>query len=135
MTELRFPSDSPLGRPDFLIGCATASYQIEGAVHDGGREASIWDIFCRKPGAILDDSNGDVACDHIRLMDSDLDLIRELGFRAYRFSIAWPRMVTASGKPNPAGVDIYNRLVDGMLARDIEPMATLYHWDLPQRLE
>lgn len=135
MIDIRFPENSPLRRREFVIGCATSSYQIEGAVEAGGREPSIWDEFCRKPGAILDGSNGDVACDHINRMDGDLELIRELGFQAYRFSLSWPRLVRADGTLNPEGADVYNRLVDGLLARGIEPLATLYHWDLPQRLQ
>jgi len=135
MIDIRLPDDSVLNQDDFLIGCATASYQIEGAAQEGGREPSIWDEFCRKPGAILDGGNGDVACDHVHRMDADLDLIRELGFQAYRFSLAWPRLIRPDGSLNPEGAAVYNRLVDGLLARGIQPLATLYHWDLPQRLQ
>ncbi len=135
MIDIRLPDESPLRREDFVFGCATASYQIEGAVTEGGRQPSIWDEPCRKPGAILDGSTGDVACDHVHRMDADLDLIRDLGFRAYRFSLAWPRLIHADGTLNPEGADVYNRLVDGLLARGIRPLATLYHWDLPQRLQ
>jgi beta-glucosidase len=135
MTKIELRSESPILGRNFIIGCATASYQIEGAAREHGREPSIWDEFCRQPGAILDASNGDIACDHINRMDADLDLIGELGFQAYRFSIAWPRFVRSDGKLNRAGADIYERLVDGLLARGITPLATLYHWDLPQRIE
>ena len=123
--------------PDhFLFGVATSSYQIEGAAHEDGRGASIWDTFCAEPGRVLDASNGDVACDHYHLWPSDLDLIRSLGADAYRFSIAWPRIQPdGKGAINPAGLDFYERLVDGMLERGLQPYATLYHWDLPQTLQ
>lgn len=135
MTAILLPDDSVLLRRSFVIGCATAAYQIEGAVNDGGREPSIWDTFCRRPGAILDGSTGDVACDHLARMDEDLDLIRDLGFAAYRFSLSWPRLVRADGTLNAAGADAYERLVNGLLARGIEPLVTLYHWDLPESLQ
>ncbi|SMB80292.1 GH1 family beta-glucosidase [Deinococcus hopiensis] len=123
--------------PDhFIFGVATSSYQIEGAAHEGGRGPSIWDTFCREPGRILDGSNGDVACDHYHRWPADLDLIRGLGAQAYRFSIAWPRIQPdGKGAINPAGLDFYERLVDGMLERGLQPYATLYHWDLPQTLQ
>jgi len=122
--------------PDFLIGSATASYQIEGAVDEDGRGPSIWDTFSNTPGAIVNGDTGAVADDHYHRLESDLDLMKELGLEAYRFSIAWPRVQpTGSGEANPAGLDFYSRLVDGLLARGIRPIATLYHWDLPQPLE
>ena len=122
--------------PDFLIGSATASYQIEGAVHEDGRGPSIWDTFSHTPGRIVDGDTGDVADDHYHRLESDLDLMASLGLEAYRFSIAWPRIQPlGSGEPNAAGLDFYSRLVDGLLARGIRPIATLYHWDLPQALE
>jgi beta-glucosidase len=123
-------------RPDFLIGSATASYQIEGAAHEDGRGPSIWDTFSHTPGKIVNGDTGDVADDHYHRLDSDLDLMAELGLEAYRFSIAWPRVQpTGSGAANEKGLGFYSRLVDGLLARGIRPIATLYHWDLPQELE
>jgi len=123
--------------PDsFLFGVATSSYQIEGAAQEDGRGPSIWDTFCAEPGRILDGTNGDVACDHYHLWPRDLDLIKSLGAGAYRFSIAWPRIQpTGKGAVNAAGLDFYERLVDGMLERGLQPYATLYHWDLPQALQ
>ena len=122
--------------PGFLIGSATAAYQIEGAVHADGRGPSIWDTFSHTPGRIVDGDTGDVADDHYHRLESDLDLMASLGLEAYRFSIAWPRIQPlGSGEPNAAGLDFYSRLVDGLLARGIRPIATLYHWDLPQALE
>ncbi|HEY8023668.1 MAG TPA: GH1 family beta-glucosidase [Burkholderiaceae bacterium] len=121
---------------DFRWGCATSSYQIEGAVNADGRVPSIWDTFADTPGNIRDGSSGAVACEHYRRWPEDLDLAREIGFHAYRFSIAWPRIFSARGaKPNSAGLDFYSRLLDGMLERGLEPWATLYHWDLPQYLQ
>ncbi|TQS43942.1 GH1 family beta-glucosidase [Cryptosporangium phraense] len=121
---------------EFVFGSATASYQIEGAVHEDGRGPSIWDTFSHTPGKVLDGDTGDVADDHYHRLDEDLDLMAELGLEAYRFSIAWPRIVPAGrGAVNQAGLDFYSRLVDGLLARNIRPVATLYHWDLPQALE
>jgi beta-glucosidase len=121
---------------DFVWGTATASYQIEGAVREDGRKPSIWDTFSHTPGATLNGDTGDVACDHYHRWQSDLDMLSGLGIQAYRFSIAWPRVQPdGSGGPNQAGIDFYSRLVDGLLERDIKPVATLYHWDLPQALE
>ncbi len=120
----------------FVFGSATASYQIEGAVAEDGRRPSIWDTFSHTPGAIANGDTGDVADDHYHRVDEDLDLIKELGLEAYRFSIAWPRIVPEGrGAVNTAGLEFYSRLVDGLLARGIRPVATLYHWDLPQPLE
>ena len=128
-TSTRFPDG-------FVWGAATASFQIEGASTEDGRGPSIWDTLCAKPGAILDASDGSVACDHYHRWESDLDLLAELGLSAYRFSIAWPRvMPTGRGAINEKGLAFYDRLVDGLLARGIQPYATLYHWDLPQALE
>ena len=121
---------------DFLWGCATSSYQIEGAASEDGRVESIWDRFASVPGKIRDGSNGALACDHYHRWPQDFDLAREMGVGAYRFSIAWPRIYTgAGGRPNPKGLDFYSRLVDGMLERGLQPWATLYHWDLPQALQ
>lgn len=120
---------------DFLWGCATSSYQIEGASNVGGRVESIWDRFAATPGKVRDGSNGSVACDHYHRWPEDFDIARDMGLEAYRFSIAWPRIYSGSGKPNAAGLDFYSRLVDGMLERGLQPWATLYHWDLPQALQ
>ncbi len=127
-------SDFP---PSFRWGCSTSSYQIEGAVDEGGRGESIWDRFCSVPGHIRDGSSGAVACDHYHRWPQDLDLARSLGVNAYRFSIAWPRVFPLGRgvRPNEPGLAFYDRLVDGMLARGLEPWATLYHWDLPQALQ
>jgi beta-glucosidase len=121
---------------DFLLGAATAAYQIEGAAHDDGRTPSIWDTFSHTPGRTWNGDTGDVAADHYNRLDADLDLMRDLGLEAYRFSISWPRVQPgARGGLNAKGVAFYSRLVDGLLARGIRPVATLYHWDLPQELE
>jgi beta-glucosidase len=120
----------------FAWGAATAAYQIEGSVRRDGRGPSIWDTFSQTPGRTLGGDTGEVACDHYRRWESDLDLMAELRLRTYRFSVAWPRIQpTGTGATNEAGLDFYDRLVDGLLARDIEPWLTLYHWDLPQALE
>ncbi|MBC8724972.1 beta-glucosidase [Paraburkholderia sp. 31.1] len=121
---------------DFVWGVATSSYQIEGAAHEDGRGPSIWDAFCNVPGKVVNGENGDVACDHYHLVEDDLDLMAELGVKAYRFSIAWPRVQpTGRGAFNDTGLAFYERLVDGLLERDIQPFATLYHWDLPLSLQ
>jgi beta-glucosidase len=119
----------------FVWGAATSAYQIEGAVHEDGRGPSIWDTFVRK-GSIVDGSTADVACDHYHRWETDLDLMKSLGIRSYRFSIAWPRiMPEGRGTVNQKGLDFYKRLVDGLHARGIAPLATLFHWDLPQALQ
>ena len=129
MQDLKFPSS-------FQWGVATSSYQIEGAVNEGGRAPSIWDTFSHQPGKVDNNDTGDVACDHYHRWQSDLDLIKSLGVDAYRFSIAWPRVQPAgSGAWNPAGLAFYDRLTDGLLERGITPHVTLYHWDLPQALQ
>ena len=120
----------------FVWGTATSAFQIEGAAREGGRGDSIWDVFCRQPGAILDGGTGDVACDHYHRLEDDLDLLVSLGLRAYRFSIAWPRVQPAgSGAWNEEGMAFYDRLINGLLSRGIAPHITLYHWDLPQALQ
>ena len=120
----------------FAWGAGTSAYQIEGATRTGGRGASIWDTFCATPGRVAGGDTGDLACEHHARWPADLDLVRDLGLDAYRFSIAWPRIVPdGRGRPNAAGLDFYDRLVDGMVARGLAPHATLYHWDLPQALE
>ena len=123
--------------PDgFLWGVATSAYQIEGAVDVDGRGPSIWDTYSHTPGKIDNDDTGDVACDHYRRWREDVDLIASLGVNAYRFSLAWPRIFpTGRGPVNRAGLDHYSRLIDALLERGIEPVPTLYHWDLPQALE
>ncbi|MFG1927397.1 GH1 family beta-glucosidase [Cryptosporangium sp. NPDC048952] len=122
--------------PDFVWGVATAAYQIEGAVDVDGRSPSIWDTFGRVPGAIANGDTGDVACDHYHRWADDLGLIRELGVDAYRFSVAWPRVIpTGTGAVNAKGLAFYDRLVDELLAAGIRPFVTLYHWDLPQVLQ
>ena len=122
--------------PRFTFGAATASYQIEGAVEADGRLPSIWDTFSHTPGRTRDGDTGDVACDHYGRWEADLDLMADLGLRAYRFSVAWPRVQPLGrGPANAAGLDFYERLVDGLLERGIEPWLTLYHWDLPEPLD
>lgn len=126
---LKFPDN-------FLWGTATCAYQIEGAVNEDGRGESIWDVFSHTPGKILNGDNGDVACDHYHRWQEDIQLMKSLGLKSYRFSIAWPRILPEGcGKINQPGLDFYNRLIDGLLEAGIQPLATLYHWDLPTALE
>ena len=121
---------------DFIWGAATSAYQIEGAWDEDGKGESIWDRFSHTTGTIEDGSTGDVACDHYHRWPEDIALMKELGLRAYRFSVSWPRILPAGrGKVNQAGLDFYSRLVDGLLEAGIEPFLTLYHWDLPQSLQ
>ena len=121
---------------DFIWGAATASYQIEGAAHEDGRGESVWDRFCATPGKVRAGDTGEVACDFYHRYRDDVRLMRELGIDAFRFSIAWPRVVPDGlGAVNEAGLDFYDRLVDELLANEIEPFATLFHWDTPQALE
>lgn len=122
--------------PDgFRWGAATSSYQIEGAVREGGRGPSIWDTFSHTPGKTVNGDTGDIAVDHYHRWHQDVALMRDLGLQAYRFSIAWPRIIPDGvGATNHAGLDFYDRLVDGLLEVGIEPCVTLYHWDLPQAL-
>jgi beta-glucosidase len=122
--------------PGFRFGAATAAYQIEGAWDEDGRGESIWDTFCRVPGAVVNGDSGDVACDHYHRWRDDLDLLAAMRIESYRFSIAWPRVQPdGRGALNKRGVRFYRRLVEGLLERGIEPVATLYHWDLPQALQ
>ena len=131
--ELSLSSDFP---SDFIWGTATASFQIEGAAWEDGRGESIWDRFCRTPGKVAGGHTGDVACDHYHRYPQDIKLMQELGAKAYRYSIAWPRVVpTGRGAVNKAGIDFYDRLTDDLLKAGIEPYVTLYHWDLPQALQ
>jgi beta-glucosidase len=120
----------------FRFGAAMAAYQIEGAVAEDGRGASIWDTFCRRPGMVAGGDTGDVACDHYHRWREDLDLMASLGIESYRFSIAWPRVQPDGRGPwNRSGLDFYRRLAEGLRERGIEAVATLYHWDLPQALQ
>ena len=120
----------------FTWGVATSAFQIEGATAEDGRGESIWDVFCRKPGAIRDHQTADVADDHYHRWREDVDLMARLGVGSYRFSLGWPRIQPPGrGPANPAGLDLYERLTDGLLARGITPVPTLYHWDLPQPLQ
>src|SRR3989304_3493310 len=129
MTKISFP-------PGFLWGCATASYQIEGAWNEDGKGESIWDRFSHTPDHIRDGDTGDVACDHYHRYQEDVALMKELGLKSYRFSIAWPRIFPmGKGPVNQKGLDFYSRLVDELLAAGIMPFPTLYHWDLPQALQ
>ncbi|SDL08859.1 GH1 family beta-glucosidase [Tessaracoccus oleiagri] len=124
MTIHRFPQD-------FLWGSATAAFQIEGAALEDGRRDSIWDTFCRVPGAIVNGDDGSVACDHYHRMPQDVALMKELGLQVYRFSSSWARVRPDDREFNPAGLDFYSRLVDELLGAGIRPWITLYHWDLP----
>ena len=129
MTSLHFPDG-------FLWGAATSAYQIEGAVAEDGRSESVWDRFCNQPGRIYDGDTGAMACDHYHRRRDDIRLMAWLGLSAYRFSVAWPRVAPeGTGRINQAGLDFYDRLVDGLLEVGIEPFVTLYHWDLPQCVE
>jgi len=126
---------SNLAASPFVWGTATASFQIEGAWNADGKGPSIWDNFCRKPGATHLGATGEVACDHYHRYAEDIALMADLGLQAYRFSLSWPRLLPqGTGSGNPAGLDFYDRLVDSLLAKGIAPWVTLYHWDLPQAL-
>ena len=126
---LQFPKD-------FVWGAATASYQIEGAWNEDEKGESIWDRFSHTPGKVQDGDTGDMACDHYHRWEDDLKMIKQLGLKAYRFSTAWPRVLpSGTGTVSEAGLDFYSKLVDGLLKLDIEPYITLYHWDLPQKLQ
>ena len=127
-TALMFP-------PGFAWGAATAAFQVEGATTVDGRTDSVWDVFARRPGAVVGGDTGEPGADHYRRYGEDVDLMRRIGLGAYRFSLAWPRIRPDGGAPNAAGLAFYDRLVDRLLEAGIEPWATLYHWDLPQALE
>jgi beta-glucosidase len=128
MTEFIFPSN-------FTWGAATASYQIEGAWDTDGKGESIWDRFSQTPGNVTNNDTGNIACDHYHRYPEDIAIMRRLGLKAYRFSISWPRIFPEGiGRINPAGLDFYDRLVDALLAANIEPYLTLHHWDFPQTL-
>ncbi|HEY5806858.1 MAG TPA: GH1 family beta-glucosidase [Povalibacter sp.] len=120
----------------FLWGCATSAYQIEGSPLADGAGPNIWQRFCHTPGRVVNNDNGDIACDHYRQYESDVELMQRLGLQAYRFSIAWSRVLPhGTGQLNAAGLGFYDRLVDRLLSRKIQPMATLFHWDLPAALD
>jgi len=131
------PGDHSANFPDgFLWGSATASYQVEGAVREGGRGPSIWDTFSHTPGKTYHGDTGDVADDFYHLYPRDIDLMKDIGLKTFRFSIAWTRIFpNGAGRPNQPGIDFYNRLVDALLASGIQPYCTLFHWDLPQALQ
>jgi len=121
---------------EFIWGVATSSYQIEGAANEGGRGQSIWDTFCKVPGKVANFDNGDIACDHYHRYKEDLDLMKWMGVKAYRFSVAWPRVIPDGvGRVNEMGLDFYDRLIDSLLEREIAPWLTMYHWDLPEALQ
>lgn len=131
------PTIAPTTRDyEFFWGAATAAYQIEGAWQHDGKGPGIWDDFCRIPGKTRHGDTGEVACDHYNRWNADVQLMRELGLQAYRFSVSWPRvMPRGRGAVNPAGIDFYDRLVDALLRAGITPFVTLYHWDLPAALQ
>ena len=126
--EAKFPSD-------FVWGAATSSYQIEGAVTEDGKGAHIWDVFTREEGRIFENHTGEIACDHYHRFKDDVKLMKEIGIRAYRFSIDWSRVLpNGFGTVNEKGIAFYNALIDELLKNDIEPYVTLYHWELPYEL-
>ena len=131
------PQASGITFPDgFVWGAATASYQIEGAAQEDGRGPSIWDTFSRTPGKVYAGHTGDVACDHYHHYRDDVAMMAGLGLKSYRFSIAWPRIQPdGTGPVNTRGLDFYDRLTDELIGQGIDPVVTLYHWDLPQALE
>jgi beta-glucosidase len=129
MNTLTFPKD-------FIWGVATSAYQIEGAWKEDGRGPSIWDTFSHTPGKIANNENGDIAADHYHRWKEDIALLSDMGIKAYRFSTAWPRILPdGTGKVNKKGLDFYDRIVDELLKRKIEPYVCLFHWDLPQALQ
>lgn len=122
-------------RDDFAWGAATAAYQIEGAATEDGKGLSVWDVLSHKDGFVKDNNNGDIACDHYHRFKQDVQLMKQMGLKAYRFSISWPRVLpNGIGQVNEAGLDFYDKLVDELVANDIEPYVTLFHWDYPNEL-
>ncbi len=135
-TEAQPAPASAIFPPDFLWGAATSAYQIEGAIHEDGRAPSAWDRFAVRPGATYLGQTGEIAADHYHRMEADVALMADLNLSAYRFSLSWPRILPqGTGTVNERGLDFYDRLVDALLARNIRPLATLYHWDLPLTLQ
>lgn len=123
-------------RKDFIWGAATASYQIEGAAYEDGKGLSVWDRFSHEEGKVFDGHTGDVACDHYHLYAEDVQLMKEIGLQAYRFSLSWPRILPeGKGAVNQKGLDFYNRLIDELLNANIRPYVTLFHWDYPSALQ
>ena len=121
---------------NFVWGCASSAYQIEGGWNEGGRGLSVWDTFCHTPGKIYENQTGDVACDFFHRYEEDIAIMHELGIQAYRFSLSWPRILPeGTGKVNEEGIAFYNRVIDCLLRHGIEPYITLYHWDYPQALQ
>jgi len=133
MPKFDLPKHSRLMQKSFLVGVATSSFQIEGDL--SGREKCIWDTFCDKPEAIVDGSNGQIACDHVSKWQQDIDLIHTMGFDAYRLSISWPRIIFSDGSVNKQGIQFYTDLLSSLKSKGIKTFVTLYHWDLPQYLE
>ena len=133
MKQISVPTNSELMNKNFIFGVATSSFQIEG--DSQGRNESIWDVFCRMENTIADGSNGNTACDHIRLWREDVELIASLGVDAYRFSLSWPRLIDANGELRASGIEFYSNLIDALNDKNIKPFVTFYHWDLPQYLE
>jgi len=120
---------------DFIWGASSAAYQIEGAAFEDNKGWSVWDMYCRRSGNVINDETGDVACDHYHRYREDVALMREIGLKGYRFSIAWPRVFPeGTGRINPKGLDFYRRLVDALCAAGVEPVVTLFHWDYPLAL-
>ena len=130
MTKLAIPYDSKMFHQDFIFGVATSSYQIEG--DRASRLDSIWDIFCQQENTISDQTNGDVACDHINRWQEDVNLICDLGVDAYRFSISWPRVMQENGQVNETGLAFYELLIDTLKMQGKKVFVTLYHWDMPK---
>ena len=120
---------------DFVWGAATASYQVEGAAYEDGKGLQIWDVFCKDPGNVFEGHTGDVACDHYHRYAEDVKMMKEMGLKAYRFSISWARiMPEGTGKVNEKGLAFYDALIDSLIENGIQPYLTLYHWDLPYEL-
>jgi beta-glucosidase len=133
---VREPAEERSFPSDFLWGSATASYQVEGAIHEGGRGTSIWDTFAHTPGMTFNGDNGDVADDFYHLYPQDIQLMKSLGVKTFRFSVAWSRIFpNGTGAPNQQGIDFYRRMIEALLSAGIQPFCTLYHWDLPQTLQ
>ena len=128
MAKIDFPKN-------FLWGGASASYQIEGAAYEDGKGLSVWDMFTKEAGRVLEGASGDVACDHYHRYQTDVDLMKQIGYRTYRFSISWPRLLPdGKGKINEKGLAFYDRLIDSVLGAGITPFCTLFHWDYPYEL-